>query len=63
MSALLLKKKYLDIKDNIAKLPKEKLQLIVSHVISLMTADKPLMFLKRCCEVLVRIYIFSVLFL
>lgn len=49
MSALLLKKKYLDNKETIAKIPTEKLQLIVSHVISLMTPERQISFLKRCC--------------
>lgn len=58
MGALLLKKKYLDVKDNIARLPKEKLELIVTSVTSTMLPEKPLLFLRRCCEILVRIYSF-----
>lgn len=61
MSALLLKKKYLDVKEMIAMVAPEKLQLIVTHVIALMTPDRQVSFLKRCCEILVRIYLFSVL--
>ena len=60
MGALLLKKKYLDVKDNLAKLSKDKLELIVSTVTSMMVPEKQLIFLKRCCEILVRIYSFMV---
>ena len=60
MGALLLKKKYLDVKDNLAKLSKDKLELIVSTVTSMMVPEKQLNFLKRCCEILVRIYSFMV---
>ena len=49
MGALLLKKKYLDVKDNMAKLSKDKLELIVTNVTNMMLPDKQLMFLKRCC--------------
>ncbi len=49
MGALLLKKKYLDNKDTISRLSKDKLTLIATSVNSLMNPDKQLMFLKRCC--------------
>ncbi|CAM6005251.1 unnamed protein product [Sphagnum balticum] len=56
MAALLLKKKYLDIKDNMSKIPGDKLDYIVMKVHECMTVEKPLLFLKRCCEILVKIY-------
>lgn len=62
MGALLLKKKYLDPKNNIEKIPQEKLVAIVSSVKNCMSAARPVMFLKRCCEILVRIYSFAVTF-
>ena len=34
----------------------EKLDYIVKNVQGLMNADKPLMFLKRCCDILVKAY-------
>ena len=37
MGALLLKKKYLDIKDNMTRLPQAKLELIVQTTTNLMT--------------------------
>jgi hypothetical protein len=60
MGALLLKKKYLDNKDTISRLSKDKLTLIATSVNSLMNPDKQLMFLKRCCEIMVRICSFLV---
>lgn len=59
MGALLLKKKYLDPKPNIERIPQEKLVAIVSSVKNCMNATRPVMFLKRCCEILVRIYSFA----
>jgi hypothetical protein len=38
------------------QLTKDKLDLIVANVTSSMTAERPLNFLKRCCEIIVRIY-------
>lgn len=60
MGALLLKKKYLDAKDTIAKLSKDKLTLIATTVHTMMNPSKQLMFLKRCCEIMVRICNFLV---
>jgi hypothetical protein len=60
MGALLLKKKYLDTKDNLRKIPREKLEMVVTNVTASMTANRQVMFLKRCCEILVRIYTFAV---
>ncbi len=59
MGALLLKKKYLDPKTTIERIPQEKLAGIVSNVKGCMTPNRPVMFLKRCCEILVRIYSFA----
>lgn len=59
MGALLLKKKYLDPKPNIERISQEKLSNIVSNVKGCMTATRPVMFLKRCCEILVRVYSFA----
>lgn len=55
MGALLLKKKYLDNKETISKLSKDKLTMIATSVHTMMNPDKQLMFLKRCCEIMVRI--------
>jgi hypothetical protein len=60
MGALLLKKKYLDVKDQVARLSRDKLELIVSTVTTMMTPERPVLFLRRCCEILVRIYSFMV---
>ena len=59
MAAFLLKKKYLDIKENFINITHEKLNLIVKTVQSLMTVQKPQLFLKRCCDILVKIYTFT----
>lgn len=61
MAALLLKKKYLDKKETISRLPKEKLSMIATSVTGMMNPDRQVMFLKRCCEILVRICSFLVL--
>lgn len=61
MAALLLKKKYLDPKEMIERIPKEKLGVLVSTVNNSMTANRPLLYLKRCCEILIRIYSYAVL--
>lgn len=55
MGALLLKKKYLDKKETISRLSQDKLGIIASTVSNMMTPQRSLMFLKRCCEILVRI--------
>lgn len=55
MAALLFKKKYLDNKEIISRLPKEKLSMIATSVTGMMNPDRQVMFLKRCCEILVRI--------
>jgi hypothetical protein len=60
MGALLLKKKYLDTKENLRKIPREKLEMVVTNVTASMTANRQVMFLKRCCEILVKIYTFAV---
>ena len=49
MGALLLKKKYLDPKENISRIPHEKLAGMVTSVKGCMSALRPVMFLKRCC--------------
>jgi hypothetical protein len=49
MGALLLKKKYLDPKNIIEKIPQEKLGNIVSSVKNSMNVNRSVMFLKRCC--------------
>lgn len=59
MGALLLKKKYLDAKPMIEKLSQEKLVTIVTSVKNSMNVNRPTMFLKRCCEILVRIYTYA----
>jgi hypothetical protein len=60
MGALLLKKKYLDAKPMIEKMSQEKLVTIVTSVKNSMNVNRPTMFLKRCCEILVRIYTYAV---
>jgi len=62
MAALLLKKKYLDPKEMIERIPREKMEMIVTSVNASMTASRPTLFLKRCCEILVRIYSHAVSF-
>lgn len=62
MGALLLKKKYLDPKPMIEKITQDRLVTIVGSVKNSMNAGRPVMFLKRCCEILVRIYSYAVLF-
>lgn len=60
MAALLLKKKYLDNKETISRLPREKLSMIATSVTGMMNPERQVMFLKRCCEILVRICSFLV---
>jgi len=36
--------------------------MIVSSVTNCMTANRQVMFLKRCCEIIVKIYAFAVYF-
>jgi len=62
MGALLLKKKYLDNKENLHKISRDKLEMIVTSVTACMTATRQVMFLKRCCEILVKIYAYAVHF-
>lgn len=57
MAALLLKKKYLDIKDNLDALSPAKIQHIVQSVQAVMTPNKKTLFLKRCCDILVKLFI------
>ena len=56
MAALLLKKKYLESKEMSEKLTHEKLEYIVKSVQNTMQADKPVMFLRRCCDIMVKVY-------
>jgi hypothetical protein len=57
MGALLLKKKYLDPKSGqIEKISQDRLSHIVACVRNSMSSERPVTFLKRCCEILVRIY-------
>ena len=60
MSALLLKKKYIEIKNNFSQLSVEQLGFIVQSVQNSMNPEKPTQFLKRCCEILVKIYVLMV---
>lgn len=61
MAALLLKKKYLDCKENMEQISKDNLELMVTSVTNMMTAEKPVMFLKRCADIIVKVYTFVVL--
>lgn len=56
MAALLLKKKYLDDANNFSKISNSKLEFIVSSVKNLILPEKSLTFLKRCCEILVKVF-------
>lgn len=56
MAALLLKKKYLESEEMSKKLTNDKLEFIVKSVQAVMQAEKPVMFLKRCCDILVKVY-------
>lgn len=62
MGALLLKKKYLDVKPMIEKMSQQQLSYIVDSVKNCMNVNRPTLFLKRCCEILVRIYAYAVSF-
>jgi hypothetical protein len=61
MSALLLKKKYLDDTTNFQKISASKLEFIVCSVKNMILPDKSLTFLKRCCEILVKLFTHIVL--
>ena len=63
MGALLLKKKYLDDGNNFAKISTEKLEFIIMSVKNNILPDRSLTFLKRCCEILVKVFTHIVLFL
>ena len=56
MAALLLKKKYLEPEDIAKNLSNEKLQHIVHGVQGCMNAQRQPTFLKRCCDILVKVY-------
>ncbi len=56
MAALLLKKKYLEPKEMSEKLTNDKLEYIVKSVQGCMQNEKPVSFLKRCCDIMVKIY-------
>jgi endonuclease III len=57
MAALLLKKKYLDIKPNLEAMSPAKMKHIIQSVQTCMSADKKTTFLKRCCDILVKLFI------
>lgn len=57
MAALLLKKKYLDNADNLKMISQPKLEFIVQSVQACMSVDKKTAFLKRCCDILVKVFI------
>jgi hypothetical protein len=61
MGALLLKKKYLDVKENFEKIQNTKLEFIIQSVQNSISLDKKPIFLKRCCDILVKIYSFIVI--
>ncbi len=56
MAALLLKKKYLEPEAMSQKLTNEKLEYIVKSVQTCMKPEKPVLFLRRCCDIMVKIY-------
>lgn len=56
MAVLLLKKMYLEKEETAKQLSNEKLEYIVRSVQASMGAERPLMFLRRCCDILVKIY-------
>lgn len=56
MAALLLKKKYLEPEAMSQKLTNEKLEYIVKSVQACMKPEKPVLFLRRCCDIMVKIY-------
>lgn len=56
MAALLLKKKYLENEESVQKLSTERLEYILKNVQGCMNADRPIMFLNRCCDILVKVY-------
>ena len=56
MAALLLRKKYLENEETSKKLSNEKLEYILKSVQACMNAERPIMFLKRCCDILVKVY-------
>ena len=56
MAAVLLKKKYFEPKEMSEKLTNEKLDYIVKSVQALMQPEKPISFLNRCCDIMVKAY-------
>lgn len=56
MAALLLKKKYLENEEMSKKLTNDKLEYIVKNVQGCMKPEKPVSFLKRCCDIMVKVY-------
>lgn len=56
MAALLLKKKYLEPEEMAAKMTPEKLEYVVKSVQACMQPEKPVMFLRRCCDIMVKAY-------
>ena len=60
MSALLLKKKYIENKDNLMKMTPQQLEGVASGVFAMMGPNKQLSFMKRCCDIIVKIYTYMV---
>lgn len=56
MAALLLKKKYLEPEQMASKMSPEKLEYIVKSVQACMQPEKPVLFLRRCCDIMVKAY-------
>ena len=56
MAALLLKKKYLESEEIAKNLSNEKLEHIVKNVQGCMNPERQPLFLKRCCDILVKVY-------
>jgi hypothetical protein len=60
MAALLVKKKYIEAKENFEKLTLQNLEYMVKKVQTCMNANKQTLFLNRCCDIMVKIYVFIV---
>jgi hypothetical protein len=56
LAALLLKKKYLDSAEMSQKLTIQKMEYIIKSVQVCMQSEKPVLFLRRCCDIIVKIY-------
>jgi len=56
LAALLLKKQYIDKDANLQKIPEDVIVQIVTKVEATITETRKILYIKRACEILVKLY-------